>query len=255
MERLERRMYGAKDGVYMAGEDCSGLLPDEVRSTIEEMALKYQKLPREPAIDKENGEIIPEESGYIIDVERSISRVFDASKNEKLKISKITIRPEYSSSDLKAAKKSLAYYESWISGRQERLVNINLAAAAINNTLLWPDKSFSFNEVVGPRTPERGYLPAPVILLGGNGLDYGGGICQVASTLYNAAEQAGLEIIEHHSHSKPVYYVPEGKDATVNYDDLDLKFSNNMQGPLIIKSAVNGSRIWVEIMGEEEKSE
>lgn len=253
MEKLERRIYGVKEGVNMAGEDFSGLLPDEVRSVVEEMAVRYQKLPKEPAIDKESGEIISEENGYLIDVDTTINRVLNASNNENLKLTRLLIRPNYSSSDLKAADQSIAYYETWFSGRYERLVNINLATATINNTLLWPDKTFSFNEVVGPRTPERGYLPAPIILMGGNSVDYGGGICQVASTLYNAAEQAGLEIFERHSHSKPVHYVPEGKDATVNYDDLDLKFSNNKEGPLIIKSGVSGSRIWVQIMGKEEK--
>ena len=69
----------------------------------------------------------------------------------------------------------------------------------------------------------RGYQPAPIIMMGHMEMDFGG-VCQVASALYNAAAAADLTIIERHQHSRPVHYVPKGKDATVNYGYLDLKF-------------------------------
>jgi len=121
---------------------------------------------------------------------------------------------------------------------------------SINNTLVWPGEVFSFNEATGPRTPERGYLPAPIILNGGFDVGYGGGVCQVSSTVYNAALLAKLPIIERHAHTKPVHYVPEGKDATVNYGYLDMKFMNNRDGPLIIKTTLQNGRIHVEFRGE-----
>ena len=80
-------------------------------------------------------------------------------------------------------------------------------------------------------------------------MGYGGGVCQASSTLYNAALKAGLTITERHPHSKPVHYVPAGKDATVSYGDQDLRFINNRAGPLIVKASNNSGRICTEIGG------
>jgi vancomycin resistance protein YoaR len=80
-------------------------------------------------------------------------------------------------------------------------------------------------------------------------------VCQVSSTLYNAAAAARLKIVEIHHHSRPVGYVAPGKDATVSYDDLDLKLSNNRAGPVIIMAGVSQGKVWVQISGRSEASE
>ncbi|SHG56604.1 VanW like protein [Thermosyntropha lipolytica DSM 11003] len=239
-----------KPGVEVAGEKVEGLLPEEVQEVVEELAVRYQKVPIEPTIDKITGEIIPEKYGVIIDVESTVNEVLRAGENEKISLKVIKIKPRYSADDLQRADTVIGSYCTFIAGSYARFNNISLASKAINNTVVWPGEIFSFNNTVGPRTPERGYMPAPVIMMGAMDFDYGGGVCQVASTLYNAALKAGLKIIERHMHSRRIHYVPEGMDATVDYGSLDLRFENNTAGPVIIKSAVKGGKLVVEIWGE-----
>jgi len=249
IDKVERQINGVKPGVTIQGEDVGGLLKSEVRSVVEEMAIRYQKLPVEPTIDKETGEVIDEQDGYIVDIEKNIEKIFLAEENECLELEIIKVHSQYSGKTLKDANQVLGYFETWIRGSSERYTNISLAATSINNIVIWPGEVFSFNEIVGPRTPEMGYLPAPVILKEGSDMDFGGGVCQVSSTIYNAAQEASLRIIERHPHSKAIHYVPEGRDATVNYGYLDLKFANNYRGPIIIKSGITNGKLWVQIMG------
>src|SRR5690606_10010185 len=101
----------------------------------------------------------------------------------------------------------LTYFRT---SNRERSHNIQLAAEAINNHVVFPGETFSFNEVVGKRTVEKGYKRAPVIVKGELSEDIGGGICQVSSTLFNAVSIEGIEIVERYSHSRSVPYVPPG---------------------------------------------
>ena len=115
-----------------------------------------------------------------------------------------------------------------------RIHNIRLAMQTINGTCLQPGEMFSFNEVVGERTDERGYRRAKAYYGMQDILEYGGGICQVSSTLYAAVQDARLEVNERHEHSRRVYYIPDGRDATVDWGHLDLKFTNNRDEPIYI---------------------
>lgn len=103
----------------------------------------------------------------------------------------------------------------------ERAENLRLAAEAINGYVIEPGATFSFNEVVGDTTAERGYKEAPVLYSSGLGSSDGGGICQVSTALYIAAVKADLEIVERHPHSVPSDYAPIGLDATIVYVGLD----------------------------------
>jgi vancomycin resistance protein YoaR len=255
MDKLERDYYGVKPGVILVDQEVGRMLLAEVKAVVEEMAVRYQKLPVEPTLEKETGRIIPGRDGCIIDVNATVKEVLAAGQGEQVKLVLIKVSPRYRSDDLSAAVSNLGSFETWFHGSSERYVNIKLAARSLNNTIIWPGQSFSFNQAVGPRTPERGYLPAPIILQGSSSMDFGGGVCQVSSTLYNAAAAARLKIVEIHHHSRPVGYVAPGKDATVSYDDLDLKLSNNRAGPVIIKAGVSQGKVWVQISGRSEASE
>lgn len=111
----------------------------------------------------------------------------------------------------------------------ERAENLRLAAEAINGYVIEPGATFSFNEVVGDTTAERGYKEAPVLYSSGLGSSDGGGICQVSTALYIAAVKADLEIVERHPHSVPSDYAPIGLDATIVYGSRDLRIKNNSQ--------------------------
>jgi len=253
LDSFIRDMYGVEPGVKLENQDMSGLLKEEVRGLVMEMAMQELRLPKEPEIDKKTGRIIPEQPGLLVDVETSINNVMQAQSNQTVSLVRTSIPSRYRSEDLEKLD-SIGSYSTSIYGSQQRSSNIQLAVAALDNTIVWPDQEFSFNETVGPRTPERGYLPAPVILMGASNFDYGGGVCQVSSTVYNAALAAQLEIVERHPHSKPIHYVPIGRDAAVAYGGYDLRFRNQTGSPIIIKSKVSQGRVWVSILGEEQKA-
>lgn len=132
---------------------------------------------------------------------------------------------------------------------KNRTRNIWLASSSIGTYILKPGEIFSFNEVVGPRTKERGYGEAGVIINNQRVQDFGGGVCQVSSTLYNAARLADLAIVERHQHSVKVSYVPKGRDATVVYGDKDLKLQNNTPDGILIKSYFAYGQLTVKIFG------
>ena len=119
----------------------------------------------------------------------------------------------------------------------DRAHNIRLAAATVNGTVLAPGEVFSFNGVVGERTADRGFKSAKIIEKGEFVDGVGGGVCQVSTTLYNAALLAGCQITEFHPHSLAVSYVPPSCDAMVSGTYYDLKFKNSLSEKLYIRAA------------------
>ncbi|MCL2352712.1 MAG: VanW family protein [Firmicutes bacterium] len=127
-------------------------------------------------------------------------------------------------------------------GAKARNANIALAAKAVDGAVVPPGETFSYNETLGPTTKANGFRRAQIFIKGKKEYGYGGGVCQVSSTLYNAVEEAGLEVIERHSHSLPVDYVPKGKDAATSYGGIDFKFVNSLERPVRIDSYIeNGT--------------
>lgn len=136
------------------------------------------------------------------------------------------------------------------SSSSNRLNNIKLALASINGYILRPGDEFSFNGVVGQRTSERGYKLAAAYSGGEVTEELGGGICQVSTTLFNAAVKADLEITERRAHSMPVSYVDKGKDATVSWGSQDLRFKNNTDAPVcIVARLTDEKRVKIGIFG------
>jgi vancomycin resistance protein YoaR len=141
-------------------------------------------------------------------------------------------------------------HTSFSSSNANRRNNVTLCSNAINGQVLMPGAVFSFNDVVGIRTPERGYLEAGAYVSGKLVESIGGGICQVSSTLYNAALQANLKITSRRNHSITVGYLPVGLDATVNWGTIDLAFENNTDYPIQIQMWVeNTTTLYAAIIG------
>lgn len=111
--------------------------------------------------------------------------------------------------------------------RESRVANIKKAAGIINGYVLAPGAEFSANTVLGPRTYDLGWQPAPAIVRGGSEDQAGGGVCQVSTTLYNAVLKADLEIVKRRGHSIQLSYVGGGLDATINTGTIDFVFRNN----------------------------
>lgn len=128
--------------------------------------------------------------------------------------------------------------------------NISIAANKLDNYIIKPGESFSFNRVVGPRTDSRGYRSAPSYLGNGSPATFGGGICLLSSALYQAALETGLKIEERSPHMRTISSVTPGLDATVWYGNADLKFRNISSHPVQIKSMVKDHNLYVKLFAE-----
>lgn len=127
--------------------------------------------------------------------------------------------------------------------------NITLAAARLDGVILSPGATFSFAKALGPATAERGFLKANAIRNGELSPEFGGGICQLSSTVYNAALRANLKIVERHRHLWRVKSVPPGLDAAVFYGNYDLKLLNDSGVPLVLHVRTEGDRLIASITG------
>ncbi len=159
------------------------------------------------------------------------------------------ILPKVTSADLQNGFAMLASFSSKTSSDNDRNNNIALAAQAISGKTLMPGETLSFNESTGQRTVEKGYRGAPAIAGGVLIDDVGGGVCQVSSTLFNAAALAGMTIVDRSPHAWPVSYVDKGLDATVNWPNLDFKFRNDKDTPVFLIAHYEKRQMTVEVYG------
>jgi len=170
---------------------------------------------------------------------------------------KIT-EPQIGVEDLgdKLFKQNLSKYTTiYDAGVKNRAHNIALAAKTINGTIILPGETFSYNGILGNTNKEKGYKLGTAYVGGKVVESYGGGICQVSSTLYNSVLYANLEIVERYNHSYVVNYVPAGRDATVAYGGKDFKFKNTRNYPIKIVAKANNGVVSISIMGIKEETE
>jgi vancomycin resistance protein YoaR len=142
------------------------------------------------------------------------------------------------------------YTTRFDAGNTRRVNNIRLGAQQLDNKMLAPGEVMSFNDVVGPRIPERGFMEADIIFDSQLVPGIGGGICQVSTTLYNAAILGLLEPVARVNHSLPISYVPMGRDATVSYGTIDLKLKNASSSHILIRSYVGRDSITFKVFGD-----
>ncbi|MEN6370728.1 MAG: VanW family protein [Armatimonadota bacterium] len=230
---------------------------DKLRELIDKINSAVAVPARDAKLSFDDGyrSITPEAAGTAVDPVNAIELIKTAvDRNESRVILPIAVdKPEVTAADLTQVDTLLSRYTTrFTAWRTDRTHNVKLAAASINGKLVKRGGIFSYNDTVGPRVKENGFRDALIYVKGKIIPGTGGGICQVSSTVYNAALLANLKIIERSNHSMPVPYVPMGRDATVAYGLLDLKFRNNTSAPIYIATKVRGSYLTVEIYGASE---
>ena len=186
--------------------------------------------------DEETHELVEEVSGYGFDVQYYTQQLAMAEPNTTITIQVEPIEPEITLEDLQKIyfADTLASYDSPHTNDSKRTKNLELACASIDGTILNPGEEFSFNKIVGERTPDKGYQSAIVYTgEGASEAQAGGGICQVASTIYTCTLLANLEVTERAPHMYLVTYVQAGMDATIYWGQLDFKFKNSTELSLI----------------------
>lgn len=258
-ERI-KRIRAAQEQPY----DISiGIQYDEekLNHLIAQWQSKIERPARNATIRMATGAIVPEQQGYRLEVDTLRSMILQSlMKNEDATITLpvTNLYPEVSATDLASMgihEVISTYTTVFDSQNDNRVANIKLAATKVNGRILYPGKTFSFNDVVGPREKSYGFKEAIEIADGEFVPGVGGGICQLSSTLYNAVILANLDIVERYNHSRTLPYVPAGRDATVAFGTLDFKFVNNLAEPLLIVAEVHGNELMVGIFGQHPMAE
>jgi len=228
----------------------------KLNNLIEQWQGTIERPARNATLSMITGGLIPEQQGCRLEADVLRPLVLDAfmkSEDNVVALPVMTLYPEVTAVDVtkNGISQVLGVYTTVFNNQDiNRTANIKLAAGKANGHIVYPGKTFSFNETVGPREEIYGFKEALEIVDGEFVPGIGGGICQLSSTLYNVVILANLEIVERYNHSKPLSYVPLGRDATVAFDALDFKFANNTSGPLMIMAEVNGNKLMVGIFGQ-----
>ncbi|MFS8514512.1 MAG: VanW family protein, partial [Planifilum fulgidum] len=234
------------------GEDIATVDREKLEKWLKEIKKEVDEPAKDARMERWGAPIQPSKEGKRMDleeIEESWLPHLSDYINEPQEIPFIAEKPRVTEKDLRAVnQRRIGRYTTYFDASNvNRTTNIRLSAAAINNLVLNPGETFSFNQVVGQRTPERGYKPAAVIVRGEYSEGIGGGICQTSSTLYNSVDAAGLRVTVRYSHSKEVTYVPAGRDATVSWGGPDFRFMNSLDKPIMIKTYVGEGFITVSI--------
>ena len=143
----------------------------------------------------------------------------------------------------------VASYTTVYGGIANRIHNVQLVAHLVDEKLIAPGATFSFNRTTGERNAAKGFLEAPVIVNGEVTTGLGGGVCQVSTTVFNAAFEAGLRITERMNHALYISHYPQGRDATVDYPSVDLEFVNDTRNWLLLRTFVSSSSLTVGLYG------
>ena len=194
----------------------------------------------------------PSQQGLDFDISMEEAKKIISEDKESYQIPLKVLYPSVTNNDigLDAFPDELADYSTnFASSNANRANNIVKAAAKIDGLVMMPGDEFSFNDVVGQRTAANGFAIAGVYVNGQVSNDYGGGICQVSSTLYNAVLRANLEVTERTNHQFVVGYVPIGTDATVSWGWPDFKFKNNRQYPIKLVVTTESRNVYCTIYG------
>ena len=198
--------------------------------------------------------IIPSAQGRALDAEASGAALLAGALSTETREAELVVRtvePELTTEKARGMKvtRVLSSYSTPYSGSYDRIRNLQRAAALIDGTTLAPGTTFSFNDVVGPRTAERGFFLAPAIIEGEYEDQIGGGVSQVATTVFNAAWEAGVKITARTAHSLYISRYPLGRDATVNYPDVNLKFVNDTDNWMVVRAIAGESTIAILLLG------
>jgi vancomycin resistance protein YoaR len=197
---------------------------------------------------------VPARSGLLLDERATARAIVAAGLSPTDRVARVAVRREAPAVSTREASAMgitglVGAYETTYGGEANRLHNVRLVAGLIDGKLIAPGATFSFNGTTGERGEDKGFREAPVIINGELQTGIGGGVCQVSTTVFNAAYEAGLPITERTNHALYISHYPQGRDATVNYPDTDLKFRNDTPHWLLLRTFVGSSSLTVALYG------
>jgi vancomycin resistance protein YoaR len=199
--------------------------------------------------------IIPSRDGVGIDVEALATEMTRVLKTEEAR--SVTLRTRRVEPGLTTAEaeqmgireRIATYTTTFLSTNRPRVSNIHTLSDALEGTLVAPGATFSLNGTIGPRTAAKGYREAPAIIGGRLVPSLGGGICQVATTLFNTVFESGLPVVERRNHSFYISSYPKGRDAAVSWGGIDFKFKNDTAHWIYVAAAYTNSSVTISLYG------
>lgn len=230
--------------------------PDELN--IEKIYNEIHKDAVDARFDSATHIVYPEENGLDFNITLEEAKALLADGKEEYTIPLKTLKPNVTTNmiGMEAFPHLLSTFSTrYPASNRDRTTNLRLAANKVNGTVVLPGQTFSYNAVVGERTIAAGYKEAAVYQDGQVVQGLGGGICQISTTLYNAALYANLEIVERRNHQFVPSYVGAGRDATVVYGSQDFKFKNNRNYAIKITCSVDKGVATFNIHGLKEDSD
>lgn len=223
---------------------------------IDKIHAEVFKEPKNAYYNKDPYEVFKHVDGVDFDVEKAKEILKENKEEYEIPL---TITPPETTVDeigTEAFPNRLSKFSTrYNSAQTDRTTNLRLAANKLDEVVVMPGETFSYNKTLGQRTVESGYKEAAGYIGGRVVPTLGGGICQISSTLYDAVVMANLDIVERENHMFLTSYVGEGKDATVAYGSIDFRFKNTRKYPIIIKSTVSNGIATIEIFGVKEEKE
>ena len=198
--------------------------------------------------------VVPSQPGLQLDMPATVKTLAAAAFSPTNRTGRLAVRvamPQRTTEQAAAMGISgvVVSYTTTYGGTPGRLNNVQLVARLIDGTLIAPGRTFSFNQTTGERSAEKGFQEAPVIINGELQSGIGGGVCQVSTTVFNAAYEAGLGIEQRTNHALYISHYPLGRDATVNYPDLDLRFTNDTGTWLLLRTFAGSGSLTVNLYG------
>jgi vancomycin resistance protein YoaR len=198
--------------------------------------------------------VVPARAGVSLDREASGRAILAAAVGQGNRVAELSVgtaKPHRTTAEARAMgiMGLVGTYTTLYGGDPNRIHNVQLVARLIDRHVIPPGATFSFNDTTGERTAAKGFREAPVIINGELQTGLGGGVCQVSTTVFNAAYEAGLKITERTNHALYISHYPLGRDATVNYPDTDLKFVNDTPHWLLVRTFVGASSLTVSLYG------
>lgn len=206
-------------------------------------------------------DVSPSSTGLTLETEGLGAKVVEAmgKKGDKrvATASATTTQPELTTEKARSTlpRETISSFTTYLPDNPVRTANIKLAARTLNGAYVAPGETFSMNQRLGERTAAKGYKEAGVIYNGRLAKDYGGGISQLSTTLFNAVFFSGAKIEEFHPHSFYISRYPEGREATISWPNLDNRFTNDTGAGILINASVNGNEVTVSFSGRKKYDE
>lgn len=218
--------------------------------TVEDIYSMVCREPHDAEFD-DDFNVIKSVDGLTFDIDRARALYDKASDGSVITVTLTTIEPDITTEELSALlyRDVLADWASSLTNNEVRSTNVALAADAVNGVILLPGEEFSFNDVVGERTAERGFGAAAAYSNGETVYEIGGGICQVSSSIYYCSLIADMDILTRTCHLYPAAYVPLGMDSTVSWGGPEFKFANSSEYPVKIEARREGDSLYCALLG------